>query len=279
MSSMENRQNLNISSFLRYVVLILGAGIMLLPFLWMISTAFKNSDVVFVFPPQFIPKEITFENFKAVKEAFPIFKFFFNSSFVAIATTLGQLLVSSMAAYAFARIEFRGREVLFLIYLGTLMVPAQVTLTPLFILMRYLGWANTYKALILPGMFTAFGTFLMRQAFLGIPKSLEEAAFIDGAGHFRVFWKIILPLTKPTLATLAIFSFMGSWNNFLWPLIITSDISKMTLPLGLASLQGRWETDWNVLMAGTLINILPMLIVYLIAQKHIIKGLSHTGIK
>lgn len=250
-----------------------------MPFLWMLSTAFKNSDVVFVFPPQFIPEEITFENFKAVKEAFPIFKFFFNSSFVAITTTLGQLLVSSMAAYAFARIEFRGREVLFLIYLGTLMVPAQVTLTPLFILMKYLGWANTYKALILPGMFTAFGTFLMRQAFLGIPKSLEEAAFIDGAGYFRVFWKIIIPLSKPILATLAVFSFMGSWNNFLWPLIITSDITKMTLPLGLASLQGRWETDWNVLMAGTLINILPMLIVYLIAQKHIIKGLSHTGIK
>ncbi|GAA0178842.1 carbohydrate ABC transporter permease [Clostridium sediminicola] len=276
---MENRQNLNVSSFLRYVVLILGAGIMLLPFLWMLSTAFKNSDVVFVFPPQFIPKEITFENFKAVKEAFPVFKFFFNSSFVAITTTLGQLLISSMAAYAFARIEFRGREVLFLIYLGTLMVPSQVTLTPLFILMKYLGWANSYKALIFPKIFTAFGTFLMRQAFLGIPKSLEEAAFIDGAGHFRVFWKIILPLTKPSLATLAILSFMDSWNNFLWPLIITSDISKMTLPLGLASLQGRWETDWNVLMAGTLINILPMLIVYLIAQKHIIKGLSHTGIK
>lgn len=252
---------------------------MILPFLWMLSTAFKNSNVVFVFPPQFIPKEITMENFKKVSEAFPIYKFFFNSTYVAVINTFGQLLISSMAAYAFARIEFKGREVLFLLYLGTMMVPGQVTLTPLFILMRYLGWANTYKALILPGMFTAFGTFLMRQAFLGIPKSLEEAAFIDGAGHLRVFIKIILPLAKPTLATLTVFSFMASWNNFLWPLIITSDISKMTLPLGLASLQGRWETNWNVLMAGTLINILPMLAVYLVAQKHIIKGLSHTGIK
>lgn len=268
-----------IGSFLKYLTLIVGSVIMLLPFLWMISTAFKNSDVVFIFPPEFIPKEITMENFKKVSEAFPVYKFFFNSVLVAVISTLGQLLVSSMAAYAFARIEFRGREVLFLIYLGTMMVPEQVTLTPLFILMKYLGWANTYKALILPGMFTAFGTFLMRQAFLGIPKSLEEAAFIDGAGHLRVFMKIILPLTKPTLATLTVFSFMASWNKFLWPLIITSEVSKMTLPLGLASLQGRWETDWNVLMAGTLINILPMLAVYLIAQKHIIKGLSHTGIK
>ncbi len=276
---MENRKKKNISSFLTYAILIAGAGIMLLPFLWMLSTAFKTSDVVFVFPPQFIPKEITFENFKAVQEAFPIYKFLFNSSFVAIVTTLGQLLISSMAAYAFARIEFKGREVLFLIYLGTMMVPSQVTLTPLFILMKYLDWANTYKALILPGMFTAFGTFLMRQAFLGIPKSIEEAAFIDGAGHFRVFWEIIIPLSKPTLVTLAVFSFMGSWNNYLWPLIITNDVSKMTLPLGLANLQGRWETNWNVLMAGTLINILPILAVYLFAQKHIIKGLSHTGIK
>ena len=276
---MKNREISKIGSILKYIVLIVGAVIMLLPFLWMLSTAFKNSDVVFVFPPEFIPKEITMENFKKVSEAFPIYKFFFNSTFVAVVNTFGQLLISSMAAYAFARIEFKGREVLFLLYLGTMMVPGQVTLTPLFILMRYLGWANTYKALILPGMFTAFGTFLMRQAFLGIPKSLEEAAFIDGAGHLRVFIKIILPLAKPTLATLTVFSFMASWNNFLWPLIITSDISKMTLPLGLASLQGRWETNWNVLMAGTLINILPMLVVYLVAQKHIIKGLSHTGIK
>lgn len=276
---MKHRHVSKIASFLKYLILIAGSGIMLLPFLWMLSTAFKNSDLVFIFPPEFIPKEITMENFKKVSEAFPVYKFFINSALVAIATTLGQLLISSMAAYAFARIEFKGRETLFLIYLGTMMVPSQVTLTPLFILMKYLGWANTYKALILPGMFTAFGTFLMRQAFLGIPKSLEEAAFIDGAGHLRVFMKVILPLAKPTLATLAVLSFMSSWNNFLWPLIITSDVSKMTLPLGLANLQGRWETDWNVLMAGTLINILPMLAVYLVAQKHIIKGFSHTGLK
>jgi multiple sugar transport system permease protein len=276
---MKNKSKFKIGTFLKYFILIIGTGVMILPFLWMVSTALKSSDVVFVFPPEFIPKKITLENFSKVSQAFPVHKFFFNSVFVAVITTLGQLLISAMAAYAFARIEFKGREILFLIYLGTMMVPSQVTLTPLFIIMKYLGWANTYKALILPGMFSAFGTFLMRQTFLGIPKSLEEAAFIDGAGHLRVFFRIILPLAKPTLAALAVFAFMGSWNNFLWPLIITSDVSKMTLPLGLANLQGRWETDWNVLMAGTLINIVPILVVYLFAQKHIIKGLSHTGIK
>jgi multiple sugar transport system permease protein len=273
------KNKINASDMLIYGILSAGIVVMILPFLWMLSTALKHSNEVFIFPPQFIPSEITFANFIKVNEFFPVSRFLINSVFVAIVSTAGQLLVSSMAGYAFARIEFKGREVLFLIYLGTLMVPAQVTLTPVFILIKQLGWANTYKALILPGMFSAFGTFFMKQFLQGLPKSLEEAAFIDGAGYLTVFFKVILPLCKSALATLGILAFMQSWNNFLWPLIITSDTSKMTLPLGLASLEGRWATDWNVLMAGTLLNIIPILIVYLFAQKHIIKGLAHTGIK
>ena len=262
-----------------YMILILGSIIMIGPFAWMLSTSLKSVDATFIMPPQWIPKDITFINYQKVAEVFPMYKFLLNSIFVSVSSTLGQLLFCSMAAYAFARMEFKGRDALFLLYLGTLMVPSQVTLTPLFILMKKLDLANTYRALILPGMFSAFGTFLMRQFFLTIPKSLEEAAFIDGAGYIRVFFKIILSLSKTALATLGIFSFMASWNDFLWPLIITSDIGHMTLPLGLSSLQGRWTTNWNILMAGTLISIVPILIVYIFAQKYFIKGITLTGIK
>lgn len=262
-----------------YMILILGSIIMIGPFAWMLSTSLKTVDATFIMPPEWIPKDITFSNYLKITEIFPMYKFLLNSIFVSVSSTLGQLLFCSMAAYAFARMEFKGRDALFLLYLGTLMVPSQVTLTPLFILMKKLDLANTYRALILPGMFSAFGTFLMRQFFLTIPKSLEEAAFIDGAGYIRVFFKIILPLSKTALATLGIFSFMASWNDFLWPLIITSDIGHMTLPLGLSSLQGRWTTNWNILMAGTLISIIPILIVYIFAQKYFIKGITLTGIK
>jgi multiple sugar transport system permease protein len=264
---------------LTYILLVAGSIIMIAPFLWMLSTSLKTTEATFILPPQWIPKNPTFQNYINVSSAFPMFRFLFNSIYVAVMGTLGQILLCSMAAYAFSRLEFKGRDMIFLLYLGTLMIPSQVTLTPLFILMRFLEWQNTYRALILPGMFSAFGTFLMRQFFLTIPKSLEEAAFIDGAGYFKIFFNIILPLSKPALATLTIFSFMGSWNDFLWPLIITSDTAHMTLPLGLASLQGRWTTDWNLLMSGTLISVVPVLTVYLFAQKYFIKGITLTGIK
>ncbi|ANX13351.1 sugar ABC transporter permease [Fictibacillus arsenicus] len=262
-----------------YTTISLGALIMIIPFLWMLSTSIKDQGETMTLPPQFIPETITFINYAQVAESFPILKFLFNSFFVAVTSTLGQLLLCSMAAYAFSRLHFKGRDTLFFIYLATLMVPMQVTMTPQFILMKYLGWLDTYQGLILPGLFNAFGTFLLRQFFLGIPKSLEEAAFIDGASHFRVFFQIILPLSKPALATLAIFSFMQSWNNFLWPLIIVSNQDLMTLPLGLSILQGRWATDWNLLMAGVVISVIPILAVYLFAQKYFIKGITLSGIK
>nr|WP_227522129.1 carbohydrate ABC transporter permease [Bacillus solitudinis] len=252
---------------------------MLIPFIWMVSTSLKTSGSTMVLPPQVIPDEINWENYVRVAEAFPVFKFLWNSLFVAITSTLGQILLCSMAAYAFARLEFKGRDMIFIIYLATLMVPTQVTMTPQFILMKYLGWLDTYQGLIIPGIFNAFGTFLLRQFFLGIPKELEEAAFIDGASHFRIFWQIILPLAKPALATLAIFSFMQSWNNFLWPLIVVSDPDMMTLPLGLSLLQGRWETDWNLMMAGVVISVIPVLVVYLFAQRHFIQGITLSGMK
>ncbi len=262
-----------------YTILLISALFMIVPFLWMLSTSLKADQYVLTMPPQFFPRPLTLHSYIRLAELFPIGRMFFNSLFVAILTTLGQLVICSMAAYAFARMRFKGSNALFLVYLATLMIPFQVTITPLFILMRYLGWINTYQGLILPGVFSAFGTFLLRQFFLTIPRELEEAAFIDGASHWTVYWRIILPLAKPALATLGVFSFMGSWNAFLWPLFVVRDLELMTLPVGLATLHGRWLTEWNLVMAGTVITVLPMLAVYLLAQQYFVRGVVLSGIK
>jgi multiple sugar transport system permease protein len=262
-----------------YVVLSTLALGMVVPFVWMLSTSLKTSQYVMTFPPQLIPNPLTFESYTRLFELYPMGRMFSNSLLAAAATVVGQLITCSMAAYAFARMQFRGREVLFLVYLATLMVPFQVTITPLFILMRLLGWINTAQGLIVPGIFSAFGTFLLRQHLLTIPRELEEAAFLDGASHFTVFRRIILPLAKPALATLAVFAFMGSWNAFLWPLFILQDLEKMTLPVGLATLHGRYLTEWNLVMAGTVITTVPMIIVYLFAQKYLVKGFVTSGLK
>lgn len=279
---MEERKEKNYKLFKKvifYLFLILGAFIMLIPFLWMLSTSFKNSGATMVFPPEFIPKDPTFENYQKVTEMFPMIRFLWNSLFVAVLTTLGQIVFSSMAAYAFARMQFRGRDKLFLLYLATMMVPTQVTMIPQFILIKELGWLDSYQALIIPTMFGVFGTFLMRQAMLSIPRELEEAAFMDGASHFKVFMNVCLPLVKPTIATLGIFTFMSSWNNFLWPLIAISSRDLATLPLGLSLLEGRWGTDWGLMMAGVVISVVPILIVYLFAQKYFIQGMTMSGMK
>ena len=252
---------------------------MIIPFLWMVSTSLTGDQYVLRMPPRFFSSPLTIRSYPQLAELLPIGRMFLNSLFVASVLTIGQLLTSSMAAYAFARIRFRGSGWLFLIYLGTLMIPFQVTITPLFILMRYLGWINTYQGVILPGVFTAFGTFLLRQFFLTIPRELEVAAFMDGANHWTIYWRVILPLSKPALATLGVFAFMSSWNAYLWPLFVLNDSSMMTLPVGLAALHGRWLTRWNLVMAGSVITIIPMLIVYLLAQKHFVRGVAMTGIK
>ncbi|MBC2264364.1 carbohydrate ABC transporter permease [Listeria booriae] len=262
-----------------YTIIVLGGVIMVLPFIWMVSTAFKSGAANMVLPPQFIPDEPTWSNFERVFEMFPMLQFLVNSIVIAIVTTVGQMLFCSMAAYAFARIEFWGRDKLFLLYLATMMVPAQVTMIPQFILMKQLGWLDSYTGLIVPGLFGVFGTFLLRQAFMGIPKELDEAVFMDGGNHFTVFRKVILPLAKPTFATLGILTFMQSWNSYLWPLIVTSSQEMATLPLGLSLLQGRYGTDFGLMMAGVLISVIPILAVYLFAQKYFIQGMTMSGMK
>lgn len=262
-----------------YGLMIVGAVSMIVPFIWMLSTSLKTDQYLLALPPQFFPRTLSLDSYRRLVDLFPIDRMFFNSLVVAVLTTLGQLLTGSMAAYAFARMRFRGSDVLFLVYLATLMIPFQVTITPLFILMRYLGWINTYQGLIAPGVFSAFGTFLLRQFFLSLPRDLEEAAFIDGASHFTVYWRIILPLARPALATLTVFAFMGSWNAFLWPLFVVRDEQLMTLPVGLATLHGRWLTQWNLVMAGSVITVIPMLAVFLLAQKYFVQGVVLSGLK
>ncbi len=262
-----------------YALLIVGGLVMLFPFVWMVSTSLKPDRELFVTPPQLIPEPLTPQNYGRVAETFPLGRFVLNSLVVAGFSTSLQILTSAMAAYGFARLQFRGRDVLFLVYLATLMVPLQVTIVPLFVEMRVLGLVNTYPGLILPTIASAFGTFLLRQAILSLPRDLEEAAFIDGASHWTVFRRIVLPLSRPALAAFGIFAFMASWNSFLWPLVVISSQDLMTLPVGLSNLHGRYETAWNLVMAGATISVIPIMAVYVTAQKHVIRGVALSGLK
>ncbi len=263
---------------LAYLVLSAGALLMIGPFVWMVSTAFKGAEAAFAFPPEFVPRPFTLRNFAEVGTIVPFGRYLFNSAFVATMITVSELVTASLAAYAFARLRFPGRDALFLLYLGTLMIPGQVTLIPNFVLMRYLGWLNTYQALIVPAAFTAFGTFLLRQFFLTIPRELEEAARIDGCSYFGVYRRIILPLSGPALATLGVFSFMGAWNAFLWPLVMISDKDMRTLTVALRSFQTEYGTEWTYLMAGSTIALIPILVLYVIAQKYFVRGIALTGL-
>lgn len=262
-----------------YLVLLAGAGVMLFPFLWMVSTSLTDDFSLFRTPPRLVPSPVEDENYSRVAELMPIWRFVANSFGVAIASTLLQLATAAMGAYAFARLRFRGRDALFVLYLTTLMVPFQVTIVPLFIEMKYLGAVDSYAGLVLPTIASAFGTFLLRQAFLSLPKELEEAAFVDGFGHWTVFTRIVLPLARPALATFGLLAFMASWNSFLWPLVIVNSQELMTLPLGLANLHGQYTTQWNLVMAATTISVVPILLVYLAAQKQIVRGFAFSGIK
>lgn len=266
-------------NLLSHLILIVAAVVLMFPFVWMLSGSFKDNLEVVRMPPNLIPDTFKFSNYVEITKYFPIYRFLGNSVGVSLVTTVAQIVVCAMAAFVFAKIPFRGRETLFVLYLITMMIPMQVTMTPLFIVFQKLHLTNTYLGLILPGIFSAYGTFLLRQHIMTIPDPLIEAARMDGASYLRVFVNIILPLSKPALATLAIFAFMASWNNFLWPLIITSDKELMTLPIGLSKLQGRWATEWNILMAGNVISFIPIFIVFLFASKYFIKGMTMSGVK
>jgi len=264
------------------IALVAVSLLSLVPFLWMISTSLKTRAEVFTYPPIVIPEQPQWDNYLDVFQAFPFARYTLNTAFVTIMVTVFQTLTSAMAAYAFARLVFPGRDRLFLLYLGTLMVPGVVTLIPSYILMtdKFLNWINTFAALIVPASLGgAFNTFLIRQFFLSLPRELEDAALIDGASPFQIFFRITLPLSKSILAIVAIFVFIGTWNSFLWPLLMMSSPEKQVLTVGLAAMQGRWDTRWPELMAGTLMSTVPIILLLIVFQNYVEEGLSFTGLK
>ncbi|MDF2958603.1 MAG: araQ [Paenibacillus sp.] len=262
-----------------HLILGLGALTMIFPFLWTLSTSFKHINEVFVFPPTFFGERIQWENYLRISDRFPFDIYFVNSLKITVVVVIAQLITSSMAGFVFARLRFRGRDLLFGLYLATMMIPAQVTIIPNFIVMRSYGLVDTHMSLILPHLVSAFGTFLLRQFFLAIPTALEDAAKIDGCTPFGTYWRIFVPLSKPAMATLGVFVSMGTWNDFLGPLVFINTQAKMTLPLGLASMQGLYSTDWPVLMAGTVLSLMPVIAIFLLAQDFFIKGVTLSGLK
>jgi len=263
-----------------YLVLIVIGALIAAPFLWGISNAFKDQTGVYANPPVWIPSPAILDNFVSAWTTVPFGLFFLNSLKVAGLITLGQLVTCTLAAYAFARLRFPGRELLFGIYLSSLMVPSQVTIIPLYILMRNLGLIDNHASLILPALASAFGIFFLRQFFLTIPRELEEAAIVDGAGLLRVLLVIILPLSQPALAALAIFTFNYYWNDFFAPLIFLNSPQNLTLPVGLSFLQGQYATaSPAVMLAGVCMAVLPVLLIFLIGQRYIVEGITLTGLK
>jgi multiple sugar transport system permease protein len=269
-----------------YALLSVGAITMIAPFLWMVTTSLKAPGTLTAFASfdrgwweEWIPTSFEWKNYVKVWQVVPFAKFYINSILVAIGTTFAQVVTSAMAAYAFARLRFPGRDRIFFAYLATMMVPGAVTMIPVFILLKYMGWIDSYKAVILPAAFTAYGTFMLRQFFLTLPKELEDAAKIDGCSYLGIFWRIILPLSKPALATLTTFTFMGNWMSFMWPLIVLNSEQKFTLPIGLAYFKSVYGTDYTLLMAASVMMILPILIVFIFNQRFFVEGIKLTGIK
>ncbi|WP_127587161.1 carbohydrate ABC transporter permease [Paenibacillus koleovorans] len=262
------------------IVFAFFAFLMILPFLWMISASFKVNGELFKYPIEWIPKKWNFDNYKQVWNGpNPFYLFYYNSIKITAITVVGNLLTSAMAGYAFAKIRFRGSGFLFLLYLSTMMIPGQVLLVPRFILFDRMGLINSHWAIILPGLFTIFGTFLMRQFFSTLPNELLEAAKVDGAGYWRTFWQICLPLTKPAIVTLLILSFTWHWNDYENPLIFLRDKDLFTIPIGLTTYVEEFGTNYTLTMAASVSGLVPVLIVVMICQKWFIEGIATTGVK
>lgn len=275
---MKKRLNVeNLGRAVLFLSILAASIIMLLPFLWMLSTSFKEPKAVFGLQLQLIPNPVVTDNYKRIFEVLPFSRFYWNSIITSASVTILQLVTCSFAGYAFARLRFPGRDTLFLGYLTTLMIPGQVTIIPNFILLRILGWIDTYQALILPNAFSAFGTFLLRQFFSTLPADLEDAAKIDGCSYFGIYRHVILPLSKPALSSLTVFTWLGQWNSFIWPLIVINSVEMNTLTVGLRTLQGQYNTQWTLLMSGSVLALLPVLILFVLAQRTFISGMALSG--
>ncbi len=264
---------------IKWIVIGIGIVVALVPFIWMISGSFRSEADLFGNPASLFPTKWTLHGYIAIWQQLPFLRLLLNTFIFAGGTTVLLLVFDSMCAYALARLNFWGSKVLFWLVIATLMVPFQVTLIPVFIELFHFGWLNTYQGLIIPRATSAFGIFMLRQSFITIPRELDEAARIDGASHFRIYSRIILPLSKPALATLAVLHFMNLWNDLLWPLIMTSSIDMRTLPAGLTLFGGQHVTDHAVLLAGATISLLPLAIAFFLAQRFFVEGVATTGLK
>ena len=260
-----------------HLLLIAGSLVMLLPFFWMVSTSFKQPSELFTYPPTWFPENLEWSNYEDAMTSMPFDRFYFNSVFVASTVTIIQIFTSSLAAFAFARLQFRGRDAIFTLYIAALMIPFPVLLIPNFIIVNQLDWLNTYWALIIPPAFSAFSTFLLRQHFKTLPLDLDESARIDGATSLRIWWSVIMPLSKTAIAAISILVFLGSWNDFLWPLVVTNSEEMRTVPVGLNSFQGQYSVKWNLLMAAAVVAMLPVITIYAFAQKWFIRGITMSG--
>jgi len=276
---MKNKNSFFSGKFIIYLILSLGVIIMVIPFIWMILTSIKTLGETTQVPPIIFPHIPQWDNYSKVLNSLPFGSFYLNTVISTVCKVFGQLIFCSMAAYAFARINFPAKNIIFLIALSMLMVPYQIFLVPQYRIIQQLNLLNTLPALILPGLFSSFGTFLLRQFFVTLPKELEEAARLDGCNHFQIYYKIMLPLAKPGLVALGIFTAVWSWNDLLWPLIINSSPDKLTLSAGLAFLQGQHTTNFPLLMAGSILAIWPMILLFIVFQNYFIKGIALTGTK
>lgn len=272
-----------LTSSFGYLVLLLVALTMVVPFIWMVSTSLKPSGTEFAYPPQIFPTTFEVENYVKLFTLVPFARYFFNTILVTLFIVVGQVVISALAGYGFARLQFMGRDTIFLLYLATMMIPFQITLIPLYLIVYRLGWVNTYQGMIMPGISSAFSIFLLRQSFMTIPRDYQDAARIDGASEWRIFAQIFLPLTVPALTTVAVFAFMGSWTDLLWPMLIARAQEMRTLEVGLAyfnaSTTAFRQTNWPLMMSAAVVVMLPVLIVYFLTQRYFVEGIAMTGIK
>lgn len=278
---MTNQQRKKVESLFVYLFLILASIATILPLFWMISTSLKSGDIIFEIPPKWIPETFEWENYKRAVTDIPFFLYFKNTVIITGFRMFAEVFVSALVAYGFARFNFPGKNFWFVILLSTIMLPGEITMIPVFIMFSEIGWINTFKPLIVPSFFggQAVFIFLLRQFFMSIPKELEESAVMDGANRLQIFYKIFLPLSKPALITIGLFSFQGSWNDLLGPLMYLNDSSKFTLQLGLAMFNGMTKVEWGPLMAASLLVLLPTIVIFFSMQKHFVEGITVTGIK
>ena len=262
-----------------HLVLMLGGLLMVFPFLWQLSMSLSTQAEVTSVPPTWLPSEPQWGNYPAVFEQVPFLNQFLTTVAVTVARVVGQLLLCALAGYAFARMTFPGKNLLFALVLSILMVPYQIYLIPQYDIIQELGWLNTVAGIAAPGIFSAFGTFLMRQHYMGMPRSLEEAARLDGASPWRTFWQIMFPLSGPALSAVAILTALASWNDLMWPLIVATYDDRTTLAVGLSTLQGQFTTDYPVMMAASFMAMLPLMILFIVLQRHVVAGLAHSGMK